>query len=299
MANWMAALKRTRASIADAFQRVIRGGGADHAAMETLEESLLRADVSAALAAEFLDILRGARNETEAARRARMAKLLSDQLPRSVFSWAEGPRPRSILVVGVNGSGKTTTCAKLARRAMSEGMNPLLCAADTFRAAGTEQLRIWAERLGCDVVSGRSGSDAAAVAFDAMDAAVARGRDVLIVDTAGRMHTRQPLMEELSKVRRAMSKRLDRAPDETWIVLDAALGRNAISQARQFHGVTPLTGVIVSKLDGSSKAGFVFSIARELNIPLVFAGLGEGADDLVPFDPESFSASLIEENHAR
>jgi fused signal recognition particle receptor len=204
-------------------------------------------------------------------------------------------------VVGVNGSGKTTTCAKLAHRAAAEGLTPLLCAADTFRAAGSDQLRIWAERLGCEVVAGATGADPAAVAFDALGAAIARKSDLLIVDTAGRMHTKQPLMQELVKVRRSLGKRKAGAPEATWIVLDAALGRNAIAQARTFHEAVPLTGIVVSKLDGSSKGGFVFTLADELGIPVLFAGLGEGAGDLVPFDRRRFVGGLLglEDRHVR
>ena len=212
---------------------------------------------------------------------------------RHEFSWAGPQRPRVILVVGVNGSGKTTTCAKLAHRAIAGGLKPLLGATDTYRAAGAEQLALWGGRLGSDWVAGKTGGDAAAVAFDALDAAIARGSDVLIVDTAGRMHTKEPLMRELAKVRSALAKRLPGAPHDTWIVLDATAGQNAISQVRVFHDAIPLTGAVVSKLDGSSKAGFVFAVAGELGVPVLFAGLGEGPGDLVPFDPESFVDALL------
>jgi len=154
-------------------------------------------------------------------------------------------------------------------------------------------LRIWAGRLGCDVVAGATGADASAVAYDALGAAEARGADVLIVDTAGRMHTKRPLMDELAKIRRSLAKRRPAAPEATWIVLDAAIGRNAVSQAKFFHEAAPLTGVVVSKLDGSSRAGFVFSVAEELGVPVVFAGLGEGEDDLAPFDRRRFVRGLL------
>ena len=196
-------------------------------------------------------------------------------------------------MVGVNGSGKTTTCAKLAHTAIQQGRQPLLAATDTFRAAGADQLKLWAKDVGCDVVAGAPGADAAAVAYDALDAAVARGRDLVIVDTAGRMHTKEPLMKELQKVRGAMAKRVSGAPHETWIVLDATLGQNAVMQAKVFHEAVALTGVIISKLDGSSKAGFVFSINREMGIPIRFVGLGEKMDELVPFEPEKFVGALM------
>jgi fused signal recognition particle receptor len=210
-----------------------------------------------------------------------------------VFTWPADKKPFSVLVVGVNGSGKTTTCAKLAHAAIRQGRQPLLAATDTFRAAGADQLKLWARDVGCDVVAGAPGADAAAVAFDALDAAVARGRDLVIVDTAGRMHTKEPLMKELQKVRGAMAKRIDGAPHETWIVLDATLGQNAVIQAKVFHEAVALTGVIISKLDGSSKAGFVFSINREMGIPIRFVGLGEKMDELVPFEADKFVGALM------
>ena len=190
-------------------------------------------------------------------------------------------------------SGKTTTAAKLAYQARLAGRKPLLGAADTWRAAGSRQLGIWAERIGCESVIGATGADAAAVAYDALDAAVARGCDLVLLDTAGRMHTREPLMRELQKVRAAMDKRLPGAPHHTWIVLDAMLGQNAVVQARQFHDLTPLTGVVATKLDGSSKGGFLFAVRQELDLPILFAGLGEGENDLAPFDPAGYVDALL------
>jgi fused signal recognition particle receptor len=210
-----------------------------------------------------------------------------------VLDWSALPVPAVLLLVGINGSGKTTTAAKLAHQALRAGRKPLLGAADTFRAAGSHQLKVWADRIGCEAVIGATGGDAAAVAYDAIDAALARQCDTVIVDTAGRMHTREPLMRELQKIRAAMDKRLPGAPQHTWVVLDAMLGQNAVVQARQFHEITPLTGAVVTKLDGSSKGGFLFAIRQELEIPVYFAGLGEGADDLAPFDPESFVAAML------
>lgn len=292
MASWLSALRKTREVVAGAFRKAFGAGRADAETREQLEETLLRADLSPALVAEVLGHLEDTRRGEDAPAE-RMASLLESWLPESTFDWKAGERPRTLLVVGVNGSGKTTTCAKLARLVQRQGLTPILCAGDTFRAAGSDQLRIWADRVGCEVVYGASGADAAAVAFDGLSAALARKADALIVDTAGRMHTRTPLMDELKKVRRSMAKRLERAPDETWIVLDAALGRNAIAQARAFHDAVPLTGVIVSKLDGSSRAGFVYSIAREMNVPIRYAGLGEQPDDLTPFDRTAFTRALL------
>ncbi len=213
--------------------------------------------------------------------------------PAPALDWATLPTPTVILLVGINGSGKTTTAAKLAHQARQAGRKPLLGAADTWRAAGSRQLGIWAERIGCESVIGATGGDAAAVAYDALDAAVARGCDLVLLDTAGRMHTREPLMRELQKVRAAMDKRLPGAPHHTWIVLDAMLGQNAVVQARQFHDITPLTGVIATKLDGSSKGGFLFAVRQELDLPILFAGLGEGENDLAPFDPAGYVEALL------
>jgi fused signal recognition particle receptor len=197
-------------------------------------------------------------------------------------------------MLGVNGAGKTTTCAKLAWRASKQGRKVLLGAADTFRAAGTEQLRMWGENLKVQVVSGQQGSDAAAVAFDALEAAHARGADLLFVDTAGRMHTKSHLMDELQKMVRALQKRDPEAPHATWMVLDASLGQNSLNQARVFHEAVPLSGLILTKLDGSSKAGFLFNIQKELpGVPVLFSGLGEAKEDLVPFDATSFLDALF------
>ncbi len=298
MVTWVDALSKTRTRLTGAFSKVFRKGDAlDEASLEELEESLMAADVSPRLTAEWIESLDRAYRGMRGSRRETLRRLLIQTLgPSEPFEWRNESAPLAVLIAGVNGSGKTTTCAKLARLAMQDGHAALLVAADTFRAAGTDQLNIWAERVGCDVVSGSRGADAASVAYDGMDAAVARRADVAIVDTAGRMHTKQPLMNELAKVGRAMGKRLPGAPHENWIVLDASMGQNALAQARQFHKSLPLTGAVIAKLDGTAKAGFVFSISRELQIPIRFAGLGEGPDDLVPFDPESFVTALLGEN---
>ena len=296
MAGWGQALARTRKALAGAWRRVFGGERPDDLPLEDIEAVLLGADVEAPLVADIIGDIESDPRLRGGARQEALFRLLRSRLPDAAPDWLRRPDLTTVLVVGVNGSGKTTTCAKLAALARQRQRRPLLCAADTFRAAGSDQLRLWAARVGCDVVAGKTGADAAAVAYDALDAAHARGHDLLVIDTAGRMHTRQPLMQELEKVRRALQKRAPGAPEETWIVLDAALGRNAISQARQFHAVVPLTGVIVSKLDGSAKAGFVFSIARDLRVPIRFAGLGEGEHDLAPFDPDAFVRALLGED---
>ncbi|MDZ4198359.1 MAG: signal recognition particle-docking protein FtsY [Kiritimatiellia bacterium] len=295
MAGWFSALSKTRQALSGAFGRLFRGRTLGAADREEIEEILLRADVAPRLVEELLQSVSGEAGARENGRDI-LGRMLSESLAAPAFAWASETRPRCILIVGVNGSGKTTSCAKLAHQARAASRRVLLGAADTYRAAGSEQLRLWAERIGCEVVVGATGADSAAAAYDALDAAIARGMDEVIIDTAGRMHTREPLMRELEKVRRALAKRMEGAPHETWIVLDASLGQNAVAQARMFHQITPLTGVIVSKLDGSSKAGFLFSVRRELGVPVVFAGLGENAGDLTPFVPGDFVQALLEED---
>lgn len=295
MASWLDALSRTRKSISGALGKIFRATGrVDAETLEDLEATLLQADLPARLVGEIIPQLEKAAKEHKItpreALRHHLIRALGSPKP---FSWGASEKPFTVLVVGINGSGKTTTSAKLAHLAGRAGLKALLGATDTFRAAGSHQLKIWADMVGCDVVAGATGADAAAVAFDALDAAVARKSDVLIVDTAGRMHTKQPLMDELQKVRRAMAKKLPGAPHETWIVLDASMGQNAIAQARVFHDAVPLTGVVISKLDGSAKAGFIFAITKDLEAPIRFVGLGEGKEDLAPFDPAAFVDGLL------
>lgn len=202
--------------------------------------------------------------------------------------------PTVILIVGVNGNGKTTTVAKLAKLFKDQGKKVLIAAADTFRAAATEQLATWADRLDVDIVKGTPKSDPAAVTFDAVSAGKARQCDVVIIDTAGRLHTKTHLMQELAKIRRSCSKLSPNAPHETLLVLDATTGQNAIDQAKTFHAHTPLTGLILTKLDGTAKGGIVVSIQRELKIPVKFVGVGETLDDFSPFDAETFASSLFD-----
>jgi fused signal recognition particle receptor len=295
MAPWLAALTRTRDLFAQTLSKLWKSGDApEGVTLDELEENLLRADVPVALVGEWLaQLRREARHGGAAAVAALRRQLLAALGQHATFEWNASIKPRVILIVGVNGAGKTTTCAKLAHLAKNAGQKVLLGAGDTFRAAGVEQLKWWAQHLHCDLVAGATGADAAAVAFDAVAAAQARGSAVLLLDTAGRMHTRAPLMQELQKVAGALAKKMPGAPHETWLVLDATLGQNALAQARQFHAALPLTGAIIAKVDGSSKAGFVFAVTRELGVPIRFIGLGEGEDDLQPFDAARFVAALL------
>ena len=294
MASWFRSLRKTRERFAGALQSLFRGGRPDPDSLDELADMLIMADVPMPLVQNLLRELEQAASRQEPLLATAQRILVQALGQNPPWNWAGLPKPTAILLVGINGSGKTTTAAKLAHMAQRAGRRPLLGAADTFRAAGSHQLKLWAERIGCEAVIGATGGDAAAVAYDAMDASLARGCDIAIVDTAGRMHTKEPLMRELQKVREAMNKRIPGAPQHTWVVLDAMLGQNAVIQARQFHAITPLTGVVVAKLDGSSKAGFLLGVRQELNVPILFAGLGESADDLVPFDAATFARALLD-----
>jgi len=296
MVSWFKALRKTRDVFSSVLQGVISDGAAvDELTLEELEVALIRADLPPRLVAELINDLeenqlRGNLSATDVLRQGLRKKL--NTLGHDPFDHL--PKPCCVLLLGVNGAGKTTTCAKLAHRAAGMKRKVLLGAADTFRAAGTDQLRLWSERIKVPVVSGRQGSDAAAVAFDALDAAHARGADLLFIDTAGRMHTKSHLMEELRKMVRALRKRDADAPHQTWMILDASLGQNSLNQAIIFHEAVPLTGLVITKLDGSSKAGFIFNIQQQLpGVPVLFTGLGEQAEDLVCFDADAFVDSLL------
>ena len=292
MVAWASALSKTRNILRKVFSPSL--GMVEELDMEELEETLLRSDVPVRLVMEIVDQLESA------SRRVSRKELLRDLLLKELgepqsFKWSEENKPQVVLLLGINGSGKTTTAAKLAKMAQGQGFQPLLCGSDTFRAAGSSQLKLWSEKVGCHFVGGEMGADAAGVAFNAIEAALDQKCHPVLIDSAGRMHTKTPLMDELPKMCRAMNKRLPSAPHEVWMVLDASLGQNAVIQAQQFNKVVPLTGLIVTKLDGSSKAGFLFSIRADLNIPILFAGLGEGEDDLVAFNPEEFVDALFGE----
>lgn len=292
MVAWASALSKTRSMIKQVFSP--SAGDIAELNIDDLEEILLRSDVPARLVMEIVDKLESAPRKVS--RKELLRDLLLEALGEAqAFKWPSDKKPFVLLLLGINGSGKTTTAAKLAKMTKGQGRKPMLCGSDTFRAAGSSQLRLWSETVGCDFVGGEMGADAAGVAFNAIDTALTKGCDPVIVDSAGRMHTKIPLMDELPKMCRAMDKRHAGAPHEVWMVLDASIGQNAVIQAKQFNKVVPLTGIIITKLDGSSKAGFLFSVRSELNVPIYFTGLGEGEDDLVPFDPIEFVDALFGE----
>ncbi len=291
-------LTRTRNTV---FSRVAGLLGASEVTDETwerLEELLIRADVGVETTGYLVDRLRQrARNEAilqanelQGALQEELRALIPDAPPLNL----DGHAPDVVLVVGVNGSGKTTSIAKMAHRWQRMNRRVLLAAADTYRAAAGEQLDIWARRAGVDIVKGPPGGDPGAVVFDALQAARSRDKDLIIVDTAGRLHTQYNLMSELQKVRRVAASRVDGAPHETLLVLDATTGQNALSQARHFQEAVEVTGIVLAKLDSTAKGGMVFAIARELGLPVRFVGTGETLDDLAPFDPDAFVEGLFE-----
>jgi fused signal recognition particle receptor len=264
---------------------------ADDEAWERLEEALIAADVGVPATAELVQRLE-ARDDVSDLGEALVeeaASLLGD----GAVQLAVHDEPSVVLVVGVNGTGKTTTIGKLANKLREHGHSVVLAAADTFRAAADEQLEVWAQRAQADIVGSQKGGDPAAVAYDAIDAAQARGKDVVLVDTAGRLHTQTNLMEELAKVRRVIEQRLPGAPHETLLVVDATTGQNALQQARLFGQAVSVTGVALTKLDGSARGGVALAIAHELGLPVKLVGVGEGLDDLRPFDAQDYARALL------
>ncbi len=286
-------LKKTSAKLGSEIKRIVtRSPRLDEAAFEELEAALVASDIGIGTATAIVArVKEGGSPDVFAIARAEIERELANvgaaSAPRPSI------RPTVILLAGVNGTGKTTSTAKLAHYLKEQGNTVLLAACDTFRAAAIEQLKIWADRVGCDIIAGQYGADSAAIAFDALEAAVKRNADYLLIDTAGRLHTKANLMEEMKKMRRVLQKRLPDAPHEVLLVLDGTTGTNALHQAREFHKALGITGLIVTKLDGTAKGGIVVAIARELKIPVKFIGLGEQVDDLQPFDPKSFAAALF------
>jgi fused signal recognition particle receptor len=289
-----AGLARTRGGFMSRLRGFL-GGGPDEASWDDVEETLIGGDVGASLAMEVVERARRRRDPggAEAAVRAELAALLVARAP----DWSPRPSvaggPAVILVVGVNGTGKTTTIGKMAARYSAEGRKVLLAAADTFRAAAIDQLRIWADRAQVPVVAHAPHADPGAVVYDALDAAIARGADLVIADTAGRLHTKANLMDELAKIRRIIDKRLPGAEPETIFVLDATTGQNGLAQAKAFHESVGLTGIVLTKLDSTAKGGIVFAIEHDLGVPVRFVGVGEKVGDLLPFDPDAFVAALF------
>ena len=265
------------------------------ASWEGAEEALIAGDLGAQLASRVVERARGDRDAAspETAIRAALTSILLPRSGPSGFRSASRDQPVIVLVVGVNGTGKTTTIGKLAVSEAASGRKVVLAAADTFRAAAVEQLRIWAQRAGVDIVAHAAGADPGAVVFDALDAGIARHADIVIIDTAGRLHTKSNLMDELAKIRRIIDKRLPGARPETLFVLDATTGQNGLAQARAFHEAVGLTGIVLTKLDSTAKGGIVFAIEDALKVPVRFVGVGEAVGDLLPFDPDAFVAALF------
>jgi fused signal recognition particle receptor len=288
-------LARTRQNFAEGFGRILSGKQQlDAAALEQIEELLITADVGVRTATELIERVNAARAaDVKALQQVLRAEILALLSRHARPAPAAEKTPHVIMVVGVNGVGKTTTIGKLAARFTARGRSVLIAAADTFRAAAVDQLAIWAERAGAGIIRHKHGTDPAAVAFDAVEAALARQVDVVIVDTAGRLHTQVNLMEEIKKVKRTIAKRLPEAPHEVLLVLDATTGQNALSQAQMFHEALGVTGIALTKLDGTAKGGIVIAICQAFNIPLQYIGIGESIEDLQDFDPEHFVEALF------
>lgn len=291
------ALGRSRAALQGRFDTLFGRGRIDESLFEDLEETLLTADVGVHTTDAILDSLRElARSgqDDPAVLRDALREQIRMRLKAvdGTLAIPDQPRPYVILVVGVNGSGKTTTIGKLAARFRDQGLSVLLAAGDTYRAAAADQLAVWAERSGADFVRGDEGADPASVVYQGLEAAIARNKDVVLIDTAGRLQTARPLMEQLTKMRRVISKLSPDGPHETMLVLDGTMGQNGLSQARLFHDATPLTGVAVTKLDGTAKGGMVLTLASEMQLPIKLVGIGEQVDDLKDFDADAFVEAL-------
>jgi fused signal recognition particle receptor len=295
-------LARTKQQIVERFDDIVsradtpekRSRPIDVETVDALEELLISADIGVAATDRIIAAVKSqSRNGTS------LRDLVKREITR-VFAAVDKPvdvvtHPQVTLVVGVNGTGKTTTVGKLANLLKNEGKTPLICAADTFRAAAVEQLEIWANRAGVDMIRAREGADPAAVVFDAISSGKAKGREPILVDTAGRLHTRVNLMNELEKIRRIASREVPGAPQEVLLVLDATVGQNGVAQAREFMGVAGVNGIVLTKLDGTAKGGVAVAIANDLKLPIRYVGVGEGIDDLVPFSADEYVNGLFEE----
>src|ERR1700730_7498746 len=294
-----AGIQKTRSGLVDRLEDAIAGRKEiDATLLDQLEHALITADIGVNTASEILESIRQRADRNQLGNAQEIKQLIAQHL-LEILEAADRPVPRVkdppavVMVVGVNGSGKTTTIGKLASRFQSEGHSVLLCAADTFRAAAIEQLQVWGGRTGTDVIRQSTGADPSAVLFDALQAAKARGVGYVIIDTAGRLHTKSNLMAELEKMRRTAAKVIPSAPHEVLLVLDATTGQNGLEQARRFTETSGVTGSVLTKRDGTAKGGIVVAIARELNLPIRYVGVGEQASDLLPFEPDKFIASLF------
>jgi fused signal recognition particle receptor len=295
-----AGIQKTRAGLMEKIEDAVSGRKEiDADVLEELEYALITADIGAKTTAEILELIRQRVERHQVGDIAELKSLIREHL-LEILQATEKPvplvkdPPAVMMVVGVNGAGKTTSIGKLTRRLQSEGRSVLLCAADTFRAAAIEQLEVWAERTGAGLIRQQPGSDPSAVLFDALQAAKARKVDYVIVDTAGRLHTKTNLMAELEKMRRTAARVIPEAPHEVLLVIEATTGQNGLEQARKFTESSAVTGIILTKLDGTAKGGVVVAISRELNLPIRYVGVGEQLDDLLPFEPENFVASLFD-----
>ena len=296
-------LARTKQQIVERFDDIVeradtetqRTRAIDVDTIEALEELLISADVGMAATEQIVVAVREQARRGDSLRDLVKAEIrrIFDGVPQPTSS--NGSATHVTLIVGVNGTGKTTTVGKLANLLKSSGQQPLVCAADTFRAAAVEQLEIWAKRANVDIVRAKEGADPAAVVFDAIQSGRARGRDPILVDTAGRLHNRANLMNELDKMRRVAARAADGAPHEVLLVLDATVGQNGLAQAREFTTVAGVTGIVLTKLDGTAKGGIAVAIAHELKLPIRYVGVGEGIDDLIPFSPQEYVDALFQE----
>jgi fused signal recognition particle receptor len=293
------AVSRTRDSLGERIESVIAlTREVDESALEDLEMSLIASDLGVTTTTEIIDSLRERAKRQQIRDGAELKELLKEQIKHILDEHQRPPRsvaapPEVIMMVGVNGTGKTTTTGKLAAYYRAQGKSVLMCAADTFRAAAIEQLEIWGQRSGVEIIKTRQGGDPSAALFDALKAAKARSNDVLIVDTAGRLHTKNSLMAELDKMRRTTQRIIPDAPHEVLLVMDATTGQNGLQQARLFTESAGVTGIVLTKLDGTAKGGIAVAIARELNLPVRFVGVGEKLEDLLPFDSAAFTDSLL------
>ncbi len=296
--KWKAGLSKTRKSTFGKIATFFGASEISSADWDELEDLFIQSDLGAQTSLEIIDQLKSRIESDGIIRSEEMSELIKDELTSRLIIPPEHivkENPQVILIAGVNGSGKTTTIAKLGKYFQDQGFNIQFIAADTYRAAAVEQLQIWGERLNIPVTAGQQNGDPGAVVYDGIQSAVSRNKDLVLIDTAGRLHTSSNLMEELKKVYRVAGKALPSAPHHSWLVMDATTGQNALHQAASFHEAIPFDGIILVKLDLSAKGGMAFAIQDKLGLPILFAGLGESSEDLVPFDPVSFVANIINE----